>query len=201
MSVESDWLPYHYQDYRISFSYPPEAKLGYEGWLPGNITVDGRQSSPLQLQFRPTHSRHLIAGVAYEFCIRFIMVTDAASVVPRPGQKHGWTNAPAMNLFPFEVEKHQDALLNVVEQLYLGFPVRWEEVRVTSVDHRNGLYLSTWDTRLSESPFFHEIVCVPVAEDRILIIQAGHFQIRSESVLSAERKLFKTVVESIRFTD
>lgn len=193
------WRECNYPDYGVSFRYPAEAVFGtLGGLLPGFTTVDGRQEAPLDLHFRPTHSRRLLAGVSYGFSIRITMLTDAAKLNPRSARVHGWTSEPPIDLYPFRSPEMSGSLENAVEQLYLGGPMEWTERNPVAVDGRQGIWFAGWDDRLKDSKFFHEIIAVPLSDRKILIVQAVHFRVRSEKELRIERGVVKAVVDTMR---
>jgi hypothetical protein len=191
------WREFVVSDYGISFKYPPETVLGTGGWLPGRTTVDGRKEAPLELHFRPTYSRQLIAGVSYEFSIRIVMLTDDAKLNPRSAKIHGWTSEPPVALYPFKPEMTQ-SLETAMEQLYLSAPTEWAERTSTTLDGRKGIWFAGWDTRLKDSKFFHEVAAFPLSNRKILMVQAVHFHVRSDEQLRQERDLFKAICDTVR---
>ena len=195
----NNWPKYDLADYKISFRHPPEAEIGEAlSILFGDTTADGRLKSPTEIGLRPEYSRRLISGVFYNFPIRFMMITEKARLDPFYAKRHHWTERPTTDLYPFDYQRHKEALLNAVEKLYLLAPIKWQEVKPATVDSKPALWMSGWDERLKTMKYFHEIVAVPIATNKILLVQAGYFQVPSSKKLEAERDIFTNVVNSIK---
>lgn len=201
-SNDATWTTREISEYQIAFRHPPDAALNEVAGLPGWITVDGRKVAPFALGMRPKYSRFVLGGVFYNFKIRFIMITEAAELETFHARRYGWTETPTIDLHPFDYQRDKDALLTAVERLYLASPLEWQQdVRPTSVAGSDGAWISGWDNRMKESKFFHEIVAVPLATNKILLVQAGYSKVTSSAKLQAEREIFANVVKSIQLLE
>lgn len=209
MSNTNSWKTYSMPEYGLRFLYPENAVVGeLADGLPGATWIDGLNKMPLGVHLMPVYSTELIAGVRYDFNVRFLMLTEAAKLHKLTAKNYGWTERPKQPPFPFDFKRDLGRLQEAVERLFVLCSLekvadvkRRIEIKPVRIDGYSGAKFSFWRPVLSglKEEFFEEIAAVPISSKETLLIQAGYYKIRDADDLRLRQELYSKITASVHF--
>jgi hypothetical protein len=129
------------------------------------------------------------------------MLTDAAQLNPFYAKRHGWTERPRTDFYPFDFKQDERGLCLAIEELYLMYPEDWMEHVPTSIGGKSAILLGFRRPKglPKKDQSDEEIIAVPLQQGRILLLHAGYRYTKSASELEKRKDIFQRIARSVVF--